>query len=337
MTTYVLGAGASLDAGYPLASQLGRALFDWIKNKKPEHDFYRGCVELAHEIYGGLGDLEHVLTDLDERPPASPAATLSASQCINIRQALLISIPEFFKDLRQAPSRLYDQFSRERVREGDVIITFNYDLACERALRKVGLWEIDHGYGFRLGIDSIPQSKVRLLKLHGSTNWWGTVFNGMRGFFQGGPNAFPSRPVILFGDDFEFLGYPKEFADPLCPLRESRPAALPALVMLTRHKHFYTQTSFGREWEGFWSDLWNQAGRALAASDRIVVIGYSMPLADEEARKLLLEKSNKKTKITLLCGEKNASIRGQFTSRGFTQVETFKAGLFEEFVSQGVH
>ncbi|HVC00464.1 MAG TPA: hypothetical protein VNJ12_14185 [Candidatus Dormibacteraeota bacterium] len=332
MTTYVLGAGASLHAGYPLASQLGSALFDWAVHKKPPGDWYRDCIELAHETYRGLGDLERILTDLDDCPPGSPGAILSASQRGNIRQSLLVSISEFFRALRQSPSPLYDRFAYERVRAGDVIVSFNYDLACERALRNAGLWEIDDGYGFRLGLNSIPHSVVRVLKLHGSINWWGTIFNGMTGFFQGGPNAFPFRPVILFPDDFEFLCYPRGFSDPLCPSGNSKLAALPALIVPTRHKRFYTQTSAGREWEGFWDHIWLQAGQSLEASDRIVVIGYGMSPADQKARRLLLEKSNRQAKITLVCGDKNALLHGEFKSRGFVEVEQFKRGLFEEFL-----
>jgi hypothetical protein len=33
MTTYVIGAGASFHAGYPLASSMGSSLFQWMKNQ----------------------------------------------------------------------------------------------------------------------------------------------------------------------------------------------------------------------------------------------------------------------------------------------------------------
>jgi hypothetical protein len=333
MTTYILGAGASLHAGYPLAGQLGSALYNWVSHKKLEHDIYRARIEIARGIYGGLPDLEQILTELDECPPNSRAAKLRMSERGYIRQALLISIPEFFNDLRRNRSPLYDQWARERVQAGDVIITFNYDVACERALKSAGLWEISNGYGFSVPLDTIPQSKVRVLKLHGSTNWWGTIFNGNRGFFQSGPNALPYRPVILFPKDFEFLSYPSELSDPLCG-GASRPAAIPALILLTQHKRFYVQTSSGgHEWAEFWSDIWTQAELALQSSDRIVIIGYSMPTADREARELLLKKSNKRARIALYCGERSAHIREEFRLDGFTRLEVAGRGLFEEFLA----
>jgi hypothetical protein len=82
--------------------------------------------------------------------------------------------------LRQSPAPLYDQFARERIQPGDTVITFNYDQACERSLKEAALWEISDGYGFELGIDAIPTSTVRVLKLHGSTNWWVLHFSGVR-------------------------------------------------------------------------------------------------------------------------------------------------------------
>src|ERR1700691_3217367 len=54
MTAYILGAGASLHAGYPLAGQLGGALYDWISNKKPEYDLYRTRIEIIRDAYGNL-------------------------------------------------------------------------------------------------------------------------------------------------------------------------------------------------------------------------------------------------------------------------------------------
>ena len=244
MTTYILGAGASLHAGYPLAGQLGGALYDWISNKKPEHDLYRTRIQIIRDTYVNLANLERILTELDECPPNSPASKLSASERGYIRQALLISIPEFFNDLRQQRSPLYEQLACERIKEGDVIITFNYDLACERSLKNAGLWEISNGYGFSLGIDAIPPSKTKILKLHGSTNWWGPIFGGMKGFFQAGPYALPYRPVLLFRKDFEFLSYPTDFSDPLYT-GNPMPAALPALIMLTQHKRVVLPSKTG--------------------------------------------------------------------------------------------
>jgi hypothetical protein len=74
MLTSILGAGASRHAGYPVTNELGRFLRDWaIKNESP----WSGFIQEAFDLYGGLENLETVLTDLHERPERSPAAKLS--------------------------------------------------------------------------------------------------------------------------------------------------------------------------------------------------------------------------------------------------------------------
>ncbi len=329
MTTYVLGAGASYHAGYPLAADLGKTLHDWISCNIPEGNFWRGCIEELHELYGGLEDIESILTELEECPPGSRAATLTG----NIRASVKVCIPEFFNGLRKAQALLYDQMASERMKTGDVVITFNYDLACERSLRSAGLWEISDGYGFNIPLDAIPPSKVKVLKLHGSTNWYGPLFGGMRGFFQAGPKSLPSRPTILFPQDFDFLSYSRELRDPLSA-RDSRPGIVPAIITLTRQKRFYVETSSGgREWEGFWHDIWTQAQCALQSTQKIIIIGYSMPTADEAARTLLFNTSNKDATITICSGSRSTAIRDEFASHGFTRLETFRNGLFEEFLA----
>jgi hypothetical protein len=170
MVTYVLGAGASLHAGYPLAADLGNDLHLWAR----QNDFvWRGFIEELHEQYGGLADLEPILTDLHERPAGSRAAALSRMHCGSILGGIRVAIPEFFNTLRQKSIQgpyLYAALARRKIRSGDMILTFNYDLACERALRTEGLWEIGDGYGFLLGAEITLPSQVKVLKLHGSTN-----------------------------------------------------------------------------------------------------------------------------------------------------------------------
>jgi hypothetical protein len=333
VTTYVFGAGASRHAGYPLASELGDALFNWVSRNRPEDYFLRVSLEKLKVLYPDLTDLEQILTELDECPENSRAASLTNVERASLAGNFRYSVPEFFNALRQPSAPLYDQLARERVRSDDVILTFNYDLASERALKQVGLWEISNGYGFSLGIQRIPVSRVKVLKLHGSTNWWGTLFGGfVAGFSQVGPCALPSRPVIFFQKDFEFLDYSNELSDPFCP-RGSRAALHSALIMPTLNKRFFASTSSGgHEWEEFWADIWGQAELALSAAEKIIIIGYSMPAADQAARNLLLTKSNKEAAITLVCGGSSLAIREEFQLHGVKNVDVFK-GLFDDFLA----
>jgi hypothetical protein len=264
-------------------------LYAWVKANVPSNDFWRGCIEELHEAYGGLGDIESILTDLDECLENSPAEKLGSRG--NVRGAVRFFIPVMFKGLRDKQAVLYERLAAEHVQAGDVVLTFNYDLALERELRKCSLWEINDGYGFSLGLEA-PRSGVKILKLHGSANWWGPLFGGMTGFFQVGNSVFPERPVLMDPTDFSFLQF-SGMRDPES-LRIGRGGAVPAIVMPTRRKQFFEPTTFGYEWEPFWRELWRQAEEALATSEELVMIGYSMPEADEAARALLLDQLAKK-------------------------------------------
>lgn len=265
--------------------------------------------------------------------PNSRAATLPTQIRPYLLSSFRESIREFFNDLRQQPAPLYKRLVRERVCAGDAIITFNYDMACERELREAGLWEIGDGYGFSVGGSTPGNSRVNVLKLHGSTNWFGFYFGGTLGGSQFS-TVFPLRPILFFRPDFEYLGYADEVKDPESRSIEKAPGET-ALIMPMLNKRFYKQTILGREWESFWRDIWGLAAEALRASDKIVLIGYSMPIADEAARSLLLDESNKDANVAAYCGSRSSSIRDEFSSNNFTTARDTGEGRFEEFLDTG--
>ena len=332
MVAFVFGAGASLHAGYPLTAHLGNDLYDWARQN--DAFMWRGYLEELFEQYGGLADLERILTELHERPAGSRAAAFSKMQCGNTIGGLKVAIPEFFHGVRGKPipgRDLYRELARSKIRDGDAILTFNYDLACERALRTEETWEIGDGYGFSLGAGITPPSKTKLLKLHGSTNWLGILFDGNMGFSQGS-NVYGPRPCLFGERDFTYLGYSKDVRDPLCK-GISRTGADPALILPTLHKNFFHQTTFGREWEPFWNYIWEQAQQSLGSAEKIVVIGYRMPKADERARELLLKHSNPDAEILVFSGSRTDAICEDFHQSGFQTVNSFGKGYFEDFLN----
>jgi hypothetical protein len=332
MVAFVFGAGASLHAGYPLTAQLGNDLQDWARQN--DAFMWSGYLEELFERYGGLEDLERILTELYERPAGSPAAAFSKMHCGNTIGGLKVAIPEFFHSVRGRPilgRDLYRELARSKIREGDTILTFNYDLACERALRTEGAWEIGDGYGFSLGAGITPPSKTRILKLHGSANWLGILFDGNKGFSQAS-NVYGPRPRLFGERDFTYLGYSEDVRDALCK-GISRPGADPALILPTLHKDFFHQTPFGREWEPFWDYIWEQAQESLRSAEKIVVIGYSMPNADERARELLLRHSNPDAEILVFSGSRTGTICEDFRKSGFQTVNSFGDGYFEDYLN----
>ncbi len=277
--------------------------------------------------------MERILTDLHDRPDGSPAATVSRMHCGDMIGAFNVAIPELFHGLRRNTSSspdLYTALAREKIQPGDAIITFNYDLACERALRNAGLWEVGDGYGFDLGLESIPPSKVKLLKLHGSTNWMGILFGGNIGFSQAS-SVYDQRPALFGKRDFTFLGYGENTRDPLTA-NITRTGGSPALILPTLYKNFFHQTTFGHEWEPFWDGIWRQAGESLRASERLVIVGYSMPIADERARDLILKCTNPSAEVWVFSGADSASICRAFRDSGYKTAVSAGRGYFEDFL-----
>ncbi|MDR3742284.1 MAG: hypothetical protein P4L40_24975 [Terracidiphilus sp.] len=327
MKVFVLGAGASVHANYPLATALGTGLAGWIEKQPKEHR-YRACLSRIIDAYRTLDDFEAILTDLMMCQPNSVAAGFSSGELPNLRNDLEEAIREYFDSIRMAPTPLYAQLART-LSPGDVVITFNYDLGVERALAAAQLWDISDGYGFQIG-NSQYLSSVALLKLHGSTNWRALLFGGRTGCFVGGMDSLGSRPALFFRSDCEYLGFP-DFVDPNCA-RLSTAASSTAMIMPALPKRFYFETTYGQEWSSFWDGLWNSAAEAISEADHIVVIGYSLPSADERARELLLGASNKSVPVTICCGDGTRRLEQEFRDHNFSRIDS-TATRFEDFLA----
>lgn len=152
------------------------------------------------------------------------------------------------------------------------VITFNYDLALDFALREH--WHIDYALSPAPHASAMP-----LLKLHGSMNWFKCA-------------DCPPEGLIVPWDVVEFLS-----AVPLYPdgnratVMMSRHlerfshsirsrhnvAAEPVLVPPTWNKHEHHQSL---------SAVWARAAKELKEAEEIYVIGYSLPETDQFFRYL---------------------------------------------------
>jgi hypothetical protein len=80
--------------------------------------------------------------------------------------------------------------------------------------------------------------------------------------------------------------------------------------------------------------LWNTADEVLGQSDRIVIIGYSMPPADELAGRLLLDRSNKDVPLTICCGQATSEVERRFSAAGFTNIHRIDDPTFDGYLAQ---
>jgi hypothetical protein len=208
---FVLGAGASVEAGCPLLNdffRIGGGLFatgklgdfaeDWSVVEQVRNVLSRGSsratvdinnlesVFSAVEMMDTLG-IEKMVLDLDgdqlkkhfvkgiagvlmaslkfpikAKPEIPPRVTpegdhISAAEC-----NFDLGIPLGYASFTNLLSRLLSSDAQY----GITIVTFNYDIALEAALSIAG---IAFSYGLP-GVEK-PESRVTILKLHGSVNW----------------------------------------------------------------------------------------------------------------------------------------------------------------------
>jgi len=314
--TYILGAGASKSAGYPLARELAGELGRWMRSaRRPAPLILGDSRDLLDELERHCGsldsaDFEDVLTRLDPEGD------------VHLRSALTRALQQFFDELRShAKPDKYRQFAQKVVTSGDCVITFNYDVSVEPELKRAGKWEVADGYGFQVELSApVRQSPVQVLKLHGSTNWV-ALMDLVQGFQKVDPDrVYPDRP-ILYSPELEFLGY-QGLGDRKA--REGADAgAHVTMILPERSKRFL--------WKDLFDCLWGKAEAALRESEEIVVVGYSLPLADQRARAMILNRSRKGACVTVCCGRDSDKIAREFRESGFTNVNWIQGSTFEEW------
>jgi hypothetical protein len=348
MTAYILGAGASAHAGYPLASRLLQALSDWLDCASESEHWVGPCrnrILQVRETFGTLDDFEGILGRLEAygyqrvRPTGpvtyrqdlkdifhdcterlsrvddgAPDAAAEGFYPQYLRSDLIMALREFFyqAELKRTVQTAYDRFATQRIESDSLVITLNYDVALEHALAKAGKWDIGTGYGFTAfaGRDSSPTA---LYKLHGSVNW-----------FQAPMQENP--PPLMFSRDLKLLGY-EDLADPRVGTSTNSVGINNAgtLILPDPEKRFF--------WERFWSPLWNAAAQGLRAAREVFIHGYSLPASDLKARELLFGNINPEATINVHCRSTSARIADEFRRRGFAGVQAFPEIGFEAWAA----
>jgi hypothetical protein len=194
MRVYVIGAGVSYTAGYPLGGELlgalrkyvdeshGRfgegwaELLDWLKNNANPDVRLAYAQERLEHIFTIL-DLtvrlqEYAPTDALRRPllKRHDDALTNAEHCIGFlketksvarhRGLLLSVLAEYFRirhyKERDSQADCWTLLDKlgKRLRTGDVLITFNYDALMERVLLQQRKWFPTDGYGFRVPLQA---------------------------------------------------------------------------------------------------------------------------------------------------------------------------------------
>ena len=322
----ILGAGATRAAAgqRPLARRppLDRDFFE-IAQKVDYHSALR-LDEHLEQMVGSYrhtiaSSLENLTTSLylraiDSRP-RSPAHRAFLSHL----QLLYRVITATTNDLAVGPrSLLYRLVSSELARveqpEDLSIITFNYDLAAERVLAEIdrhrpgqqvfmfpGCYRFAErpSVGDIRGMAQFQSSSpvyaggVSVLKLHGSMNWVSTH------------NSQAPTPNALFNPR-------RELTILNCP-------TLMPLISRTVRRRVYGQPIVVPPISGKFGVLhsrlghiWSTAASSLQSADRVVIVGYSCPPFDIEARLLLSEHMRTDVRKDLVVANPDETVGTEF-------------------------
>jgi hypothetical protein len=324
MTVYVMGAGASLHAKYPLGRDLLRKLAEWLDNGIDQsrvlrptqiakiRDDYKQPLSQIQEKFPKLDNCEEILRELDSLAMEG-GHEANNLRLPNLRDQLASAVREYFFDIAsQEAAGAYDLFARMHAKRGDSIITFNYDVALERALKGAGKWDIKLGYGLPFPFFPDAQSDVTVLKLHGSVNWFQYPI-------QKGP------PPLIARRDLDLLGYPS-LIDPRISEDGFSTNNTGTLILPDPNKKYH--------WENLWRTLWARAETKLACTQHLVIHGYSLPKSDREPRELLLTKTNHDASIEICCISDSNGIASDFRNHGFSNVTPRFETTFEKWAAE---
>jgi len=327
-TVILLGAGASIAAGYPSANDLfsqlekfaqetflGQVHTDWATWVEFRESEQFKLVELLFKavnpeiVLSALDILQTAKDDVsrglfgiaaalmkEQSPPHGSDTYRYLSRNLNddfgkqsmqARYALLRCIVHY---MEHKTSRDPDFLERRNylrrlfadLKEGDTVITFNWDATAEMTLGEMGLWNPTTGYGFEKKLlrsgkadvlsPSVIPSAVRVLKLHGSVGWKRELLDRKgEDIYLDTYRLLPSLNIKLEQESGSFT-----FIDPHYDRRSHEDTAI---VVPSFLKAVPEGTIMQR--------IWHLAADALAKAQCLIVWGYSLPPSDGAARMLL--------------------------------------------------
>ena len=184
-------------------------------------------------------------------PQRKPGTRKEIEDFLRLTFGILSSI-----EAKVEKDNLYSMLA-SRLESGDRVLTLNYDTLLDSALVDAG-WDSTKGYGLMGGTNKIDWQRskpvfssrladVKLLKLHGSLNWY------VRGSFAKLAKIFESKPTKVLVSEHPRTNEYKKLVRQIIP---------PLYGKFFGHKH--------------WRTLWTAAHEALLSADVVVVIGCSL-------------------------------------------------------------
>lgn len=293
----ILGAGFSKPAGGPLLRELLTETV--VAHSEAEGEALAFLASLVEErqstnvastietVFSEVWREAHTGGSIESRGESWLAADLLneltvhlASVCgqVHVRRStnLWATYIHFFDDLYRKSQSL-------------AVITFNYDMLVEQLLDDLGL-RFDYGTSVGIRFENSRRrqrlsragSQVSVMKLHGSASW-----GVCRGCTQSGRS-----PDLITA----FEGAYTRTRRKRCPVCESKSKFLDAGII---------PPILGKAGEAQREKpVWEASRKALKRAREIIVIGYSLPPSDTEAKSLMGEVRflGRRPRIRIVCG-----------------------------------
>jgi len=279
---FLLGAGASKFAGYPLSLDLWRFIRGFpvaeFMAKRRADSVVEAIDQVLRIIPPKIVDrpnLEELFTLLDLATMGTEPLPLEKVNWGDLRPKVMGMISEVFlshqydfqaelEKNNSCPAASVLRNWTSILGDGDIIITFNWDILHESALWTVGKWHYADGYGFRCAdYSGTARSTVKILKLHGSANW------AQRSEHDCEPSIEHKKTFFAGSVDG-----PETYLKAAGQWNEGRNLIIPSYLKDIASNRLLLH-------------LWNQASDVLANATAVIVVGYQLYPADAPARQLL--------------------------------------------------
>jgi hypothetical protein len=279
---FILGAGFGKACGYPLASELIKELMDSNKIENSEKgnikNFLRALFPSYNSKYNNFPNVEEFLSVLDAILEISP----DNNEVSKTKRCLLTGICNYLSEppRHKEPVETFDS----QLTEGDFVVTFNWDNSLEEAIRasyKSYRYSLLPSKEFKEReirtkaislLQKTPETRATVIpvsKPHGSINWISKQEIKISGieenYFIPLDNDLPNEQMSIF-----------EIKSEHCRNPELKKKMLPYIIPPSIYKKFPIEPEI--------KNIWGDMISILRLSQEIWFIGYSIPLADLQAR-----------------------------------------------------
>ena len=281
-TVFVLGAGFSVEQGYPLARDMRKEVICFLSRER--HSRYWGWMQPwdggyeKGQFYTGFEMIEgnkefpfeELLLELAVRlkqEDAGPCHQTNEVLRIGVRR-LLWKIHKSYKEVKPAYGNFAAWLRADWQRHG--IISFNWDLQAERLLHQAGVpWHYDREC----------QGRLPVIKPHGSINWnkylqkdYSAHYSFWRCVSRDSKLSFDAKNPLSNPDPDDVV----DLSYMLFPGDPDRPESHDDMKL-----------------------LWRDAAHLMDRADEVVFIGYSFPEYDSYSRQFFRNRVRNKNIVVV--------------------------------------